>query len=65
MNSKIRFYASLGWANDLREEVVDMVEIGYEDWDSMKVEDQDKACEQFYEDWLAGVLDAGWHEDGQ
>lgn len=62
MNRRIRFYASLGWANDLREEVIDMVEAGYEDWDEMPVADQDKACEELYEDWLAGVLDSGWHE---
>ncbi len=65
MNRKIRFYASLGWANDLREEIIDMVEVGYDDWDDMNVAEQEKACNEFYGDWLAGVLDSGWHEAEQ
>lgn len=65
MNRRVRFYASLGWVNDTREETVDMVEIGYEDWDEMSDTEQGKACEEFYEDWLAGVLDSGWHEADQ
>ncbi len=65
MNRLIRFHASLGWANDTREEVVDMVEAGYDDWDEMRVAEQEKVCEEFHDDWLANVLDSGWHEADQ
>lgn len=65
MNRKIRFHASLGWINDTREEVVDMVELGCDDWDEMTEADQMKACAEFHDDWLGNVLDSGWHEVDQ
>jgi hypothetical protein len=67
MNRNIRFHASLGWAGDTREDVVDMVEIGYEGWDEMTEVEQAKACEEYYSDsFLPNILDSGWYEvDGQ
>jgi acyl-CoA-binding protein len=67
VNRKIRFYASLGWANDMRAEVVDMVEVGYDGWDEMTAKERENACEEYYNDsFLPNILDSGWHEeDGQ
>ena len=64
MNRKIQFFASLGWVNDERKEVVDMVDdAGRDDWDSMSEAEQDKACEQYFnESFLPNYLDAGWGE---
>jgi len=61
--TKVKFYASIGFVGDYREEVFTLDELGWDD-DFLKDVTQDefdKAMQEAHDDWMSNFADFSWY----